>query len=348
LATYYFFQQNLDQAIAHLKKATAVGPKYSPAYNILGYSYRQQGHYSEAEQAFRKYINLIPNDPNPYDSYAELLLKTGRFDDSIAQYRKAIGIDPHWMSGHLGIACNFMYEGNPTEANAELEKMAAQAQNELQLRTAYFSMAVVAADEGKLDDALQAMDKEYMVTEKKSDVALMAADLQAIGNILVEVPNYDMATNKFTRSLQMIQQSALTQDIKDNAKLLQDYDLAGIAIAKKDYAAAKTYTAAYQEGAYASKNSVQIQLAHELAGRIAFGEQDYAKAIAELEQSNLEDPRNLYRLGLIYQAKGDTAKTQQFMMEAAKFYSLPQLNYAFIRAKALADATPKPGEQANK
>ena len=50
-----------------------------------------------AEAAFKKYIELIPNDPNPYDSYAELLLKMGKFDDSIAQYRKALAIDPNFV-----------------------------------------------------------------------------------------------------------------------------------------------------------------------------------------------------------------------------------------------------------
>lgn len=77
LGGYYFGQQELDQAVAEYRKATELAPTYSPAYNILGYTYRQQGDYTNAEQAFKKYIELIPGDPNPYDSYAELLLKMG-------------------------------------------------------------------------------------------------------------------------------------------------------------------------------------------------------------------------------------------------------------------------------
>src|SRR6266436_2583927 len=65
LGNYYFGQQEYEQAIAHYKRATELAPDYSPAYNILGYSYRQQGNYQDAEQAFKKYIELIPNDPNP-------------------------------------------------------------------------------------------------------------------------------------------------------------------------------------------------------------------------------------------------------------------------------------------
>src|SRR6476646_793683 len=87
LGGYYFGQQDFKQAISHYKRATELDPKYSTAFNILGYAYRQDGNYGDAETAFKKYIELIPADPNPYDSYAELLLKMGRFDEAITQYQ---------------------------------------------------------------------------------------------------------------------------------------------------------------------------------------------------------------------------------------------------------------------
>jgi len=334
LANYYFGQQELDQAVEHYKKATEIAPSYSPAYNVLGYAYRQQGDYSSAEQAFRKYIDLIPNDPNPYDSYAELLLKMGRFEDSQAQYRKALSIDPHFVPSHFGLSAALLYAGKVADAQAELQKMADQARNDGELRTAYFGMAVVASDSGNFDKALQVMDKEYAVAEKINDVVSMAADLQAKGRILAEIPRYDEAQRQFDRSFQLIASSNQSQEIKANAKLLHHFNLAQIAIGKKDYAAAKTHYEEFRQGAQATKNSAQIKQSHELAGRIAFGEKDYDKAIAELEQANLQDPHNLYRLSQAYQAKGDGAKAQNYLIKAADFNSLPQLNYAFIRVKA--------------
>ncbi|HZE26345.1 MAG TPA: tetratricopeptide repeat protein [Terriglobales bacterium] len=334
LGNYYFGQQEYEQAIAHYKKATQLAPSYSPAYNILGYAHRQQGNYGDAEQAFKKYVELIPNDPNPYDSYAELLLKMGRFDESIAQYRKALAIDPHFAPSHFGIAADLMYQGQSQEAVAELQTMAEQARNDGELRTALFGMAVVAADSGKLDNAVQQMDKEYAVAEKKNDVAAMAADLQAKGNILAEAQRYDAAAQQFDRSLQMVEGSSLSQDIKDNAKRLHHFNLAALAIGKKDYNAAKSHAQEFRQSAEASKNPAQLKQAHELAGRIALAEKDYDKAIAELEQANQQDPRNLYRLGQAYQGKGDSAKAQDSYKKAAEFNSLPALNYAFIRRKA--------------
>ena len=334
LGGYYFGQQEYEQAIARYKRATELAPDYSPAYNILGYAQRQQGNYQDAEQAFNKYIELIPNDPNPYDSYAELLLKMGRFDDSIAQYKKALSMDSHFVPSHFGIAADLMYQGKHKDAAAELQKMAGQARNDGELRTAYFGLAVVAVDNGKLDQAVQQIDKQYAVAEKKNDVAAMAADLQAKGNIIAEMQHYDVAQQQFDRSLQMVEGSTLSPAIKDNARLLHHFNLAVLAIGKKDYASAKSHTQEYRAGADASRNPGQIKLAHELTGRIALAEKDYDTAISELEQANEQDPRNLYRLSQAYLAKGDNSRSQDYRKKAAEFNSLPQLNYAFVRAKA--------------
>ena len=334
LGNYYFGQQEYGPAVEHYRKATELAPGYSPAYNILGYAYRQQSDYANAEQAFKKYVELIPNDPNPYDSYGELLLKMGKFDDSIVQYRKALTVDPHFAPSHFGISADLTYMGKPQEAEAELAKMVDQARNDGELRTAFFGLAVVAADSGKLDKALQQMDREFAVAEKKDDGAAMAADLQAKGNILAEMGKYDQATQQFDRSLKYIEESSLSQEIKDNARLLHHFNLAAMAIGKKDYAGAKTHADEYRQGAEASRNPAQVKLAHELAGRIALAQKDYDKTIAELQQANLQDPRNLYRLGQAYDGKGSHAKAQEFYSNAAKFNSLPALNYAFIRTKA--------------
>ena len=334
LANYYSGQQEVGPAIEHYKKTAELAPNYSPTYNALGYAYRQQGDYANAEQAFKKYVELIPSDPNPYDSYAELLLKMGRFDESIAQYRKALSLNAHFPSSHFGIAADLMYMGKAAEAEEEIQKMADEARNDGELRTALFGLSVVAADSGNLNKAVQEMDKEFAVAEKKNDVAAMAADLQAKGNILAQIPKYEEARQQFDRSFQMIQSSNLSQEIKDNARLLHEYNLAGIAIGVKDYAAAKTHAAEFRKSAEASTNPLQVQQAHQLAGRFALAQKDYSTAIAELQQANQQNPQDLFRLYQAYQGKGDNAKAQEFCAKAAGFNSLPQLPYAFIRMKA--------------
>jgi tetratricopeptide (TPR) repeat protein len=333
LANYYFGQQEYEQAAAHCKKTTEIAPSFSPAYNILGYSYRQEGDYAHAEEALKKYVELSPNDPNPYDSYAELLLKMGRFEDSIEQYHKALSVDPHFAASHYGLAGDYMYLGRSADALNELQKMADGARNDGELRTAYFGMAVVAVDGGKWSNAIQAINKQYSVAEKKNDVVAMAGDLQATGNIDVEMLKYDDAKKQFDRSFQIVDSSGVSQDIKDNAKLQYTFNLTVIAIGKKDLNAAKAQAEEFRQGAEATKNPVQIKLAHELAGRIALAQKDYDKAIAELEQANDQNPGNLFRLSQAYQAKGDNDQAREYAKKVAEFNSLPRLQYAFVRVK---------------
>jgi len=338
LGNYYFAQQELDQALAHYKKATEIAPSYSQVYNLLGYCYRQKGDYANSEESFKKYVQLIPNDPNPYDSYAELLLKMGRYDESIAQYRKALSIDSHFNPSRFGISADYMYSGKPQEAAAELQAMAEQARNDGELRTALFGMAVLASDQGKFDQALAAIDKEFAVAEKKGDTASMAADLQAKARILEQMQKHDAAAKEFDRSLQLVENSNLSQELKNNATLQGHFNAASVAIGKKDLAAAKSHAEEFRKGAEARKNDAQLKQAHELAGRIALAEKDNAKAITELEQANLQNPQNLYRLSQAYRGNGDAAKAQEYLKKAAEFNSLPALNYAFIREKAQKEA----------
>jgi len=334
LGGYYFGQQDYDSAIMHYKKATELAPSYSPAYNILGYAYRQKEDYANSEQAFQKYIELIPNDPNPYDSLAELFLKMGKFDDSIAQYRKALAIDNNFINSHLGIGAALMYTGKTDDAAAELNKILTKARNDGQRRAALFGLTVLAADSGKLDQALVMADKQYALGEKTGDVPAMAGDLQLKGNILFEMGKYGEAKQMYERSLKTTLDSNLSQEIKENAKRFHHYNLARLALAGKNSAVARTETEEFRKGAESTGNQGQIKQAHELAGIIALEEKHYDEAIAELQQANQQNPYVLYRLGLAYQGKGDSQKARESYTKAARFNSLPQLNYAFVRTRA--------------
>jgi tetratricopeptide (TPR) repeat protein len=335
---HYFGQQDYPQAIEHYKKATEIAPTYSSAWNLLGYAYRQNVDYPNAEKAFEKYIELIPGDPNPYDSYAELLLKEGKFDDSITQYRKALAIDPNFVNAHQGIAMALTYMGKPDEAAAELANITKKARNDGERRTALFALTVVDVDGGKMAKALADVEKQRALGEKTNDVPALAGDLQLKGNILLEMGKADEARAVFQNALKTIEGSSLSQEIKDNNRRNIHYNLARVALVKKDIAGAKTEAEEFRKGAEASNNPAQVRLAHELAGMIALAEKDYDKALAELPQSNQQNPQNLYRLCQAYQGKGDKEKAKEFCTKAAEFNSLPALNYAFIRTKAKAAA----------
>ncbi len=331
---FLFGQQDYDGATEHYKKAMEINPSFSPVYNIMGYAYRQVGNYAEAEKAFKKYTEMIPNDPNPHDSYAELLMKMGRFDESIAHYRRALAIDPHFVASYSGIATNYMYKGMQDSAAAELKKLSDMARNDGETRTAMFNQTVLYVDGGKMNEALQEVDKQYAMGEKINDLPQMSGDLAMKGNILVEMGKYDDAAAAFQKSVELSDQSDVSQQVKDNAHLFNHYNMARVAIGKKDMAKAKAEAEEFRKGTEMSKNQNQIRISHELMGMIAMAEKNYDGAIAELNQASQQNPYNLYRLGSAYQSKGDKAKAKEYYAKASGFNGLPILNSAFVRMKA--------------
>ena len=162
----------------------------------------------------------------------------------------------------------------------------------------------------------------------------MAGDQQLKGNILLEMGRHDDARKAYDQALKVTSESNLSQEVKDNAARVYRYNLARVAVAKKDLAAAKTEAETFRKAVEAARNPNQLRQAHELAGRIALEEKNYDAAIAALTQANQQNPDVLYLLGQAYHGKGDTAKAKESFTKAAKFNSLPQLNYAFVRSKA--------------
>ena len=334
LGTAYFGRQEYDKAIEQYRAATAINPSFSPAYNLLGYAYRQLEKYDSAEIAFKKYIELIPGDPNPYDSYAELLMKTGRFDQSIAQYRKALEHDSNFVASKVGIATNLMFQGKHAAGAAEMDRLYQHARDDGERRTALFVKGVILVDGGKTDAALKEIEREYALDARLADTANMSGDALLLGNILLDAGRTDAAEKQFKQSFELVDKSSLADDAKQDNRLADLYNRGRIALARGDVAAARSAAEQYTKGAEERHNLFRVRQAHELTGLVALHEQDYDQAIAHLGQANQQDPFVVYSTALAWKAKGDGAKAKALAAQAANANVLPLVSYAFVREEA--------------
>jgi len=336
LAGNYFGQQEYDLAVIEYNKVTAINPEFSQAYNQLGYAYRFLERYDEAEAAFRKYIELIPDDPNPYDSYAELLMKIGRFDESIENYKAALRINPTFVFSHMGISSNLNFKGEHEAAREQLQVMYDVAKDDGQRRTALTATAISFVDEGKYDEALQQLEKQYAIAEAIHDTSNMSADLILMGNIMLEADRADDALTVYQEAVKIVGASSLSEDVKDQTKLANFFNEGRAFLAKGDIEQAKDCAAKYSERVEAVQNLFQIKFSCQLTGMIALETGNFDAAIADLLHANLLDPYNLYRLARAYEGKGDNDKAKEFYSKAADFNVVNTITYAYIRTKAQA------------
>src|ERR1041384_7654969 len=92
---------------------------FADALNQLRYSSALQGDSEKAISTMKRYVAVLPNEPNPEDSYAEICRMAGRYDEAIAHYRRALKIEPSYWSSEEGIAATYSLMGDQTRARAE-------------------------------------------------------------------------------------------------------------------------------------------------------------------------------------------------------------------------------------
>ena len=112
-------QENYERSEEILEHVLKLDPNYYPALNNLAYCYALSGDYSKTSTLMEKYVEQLPGQPNPQDSYAELLRMAGDFKDSIEHYRAALFIAPNFTTSQLGIASNYAFMGDQERARVE-------------------------------------------------------------------------------------------------------------------------------------------------------------------------------------------------------------------------------------
>jgi tetratricopeptide (TPR) repeat protein len=165
LAGYWLYRQD---EFEHSKKPTlqalADDPNYATAYNQLGYLYSRTGDYDKALVALAKYVQLLPNEPNPHDSYAEVLRLSGRFDEALEHYRMALKIDPTFYISQKELGETYSLMGQEETARAEYTKAIHEAPSSGAKAEYLQKLALTWVREGKLAEA----DKAYVDAAEKA------------------------------------------------------------------------------------------------------------------------------------------------------------------------------------
>ncbi len=340
LGQLYFNQQRYRDALKQFQRAIALDPDFSAPYNLSGYSYRFLGLVDSAAAMFEKYIDLIPDDPNPYDSYAELLLKKGEFEESIESYRRALALDPGFVASYIGIASNYCYLNQHQSARDELQQLYAVARNDGQRRRALYGLAATYIEQGLLDSAETNILKARVIAERIEDVRSVATDYSALGNVAVEAGDLQRAKALYDSALVLVNTSDMDDITKASARRYHLYSMGHLAIETGQLKRADSLIRKYTTSVDSLSSIAQTSLLHQLKGMLALQSGAFEQALAELSKANPRNPYNLYRTALAYRGKGATTEATGKLDEVMRFNALLEMNYAFarLRAKALQDS----------
>jgi tetratricopeptide (TPR) repeat protein len=302
LIGYWLYKlDEYERARTFTLKALATDNKYATAYNQMGYLYSRDRQYDKAIEAMEKYVSLLPNEPNPHDSYGEMLRLSGRFEDALAQYHTALKIDPTFYISQKELGETYAVMGQEERARAEYAKAIQEAPSS-GVRAEYMQKsAMTYLREQKFDEA----DKAFREAAEKSH-AMHQWLWEARAHRIIAMYQRD-------RAVAMAELGSAEAILAEKQDVLAKSDLAEErarilrvrienAVANKDFPAAQKVLAELEK--LANSGSISIQRTYAgAAGTLLLAQKKYRDAAAELEQ-DFVNPMSIRLLVTAYQKSG--------------------------------------------
>ncbi len=116
-------KDSMPQAKAAAQKALALDDSLPQAHSELGEVYDfYEFKWTEAENEFRRAIELNPDYPLAHTDLGWLLMSTGRTDEGIAENKRGVELDPLSLDTNVYLGMNFYYTRHYQEAIVQLKK----------------------------------------------------------------------------------------------------------------------------------------------------------------------------------------------------------------------------------
>jgi tetratricopeptide (TPR) repeat protein len=325
-ANWLMGENGTDQAETLLKRALAVDKNFPAALNDLAYVDARNRKFDQALSAMDRYVALLPNEPNPQDSYGELLRMAGNFEGALAHYRAALKIDADFVSSQVGLADTYALMGDQELARTEYDKAIRFAHNETDRVNYEMQKATTWVREGKYAEA----DKEF------ADIAQTA---HAKGLHLAEAQSYRHTAEYQSDDQIALKDLKLAEDALHHPGTItasdRDEELSRI-LRNRVVRASRSGNEALAEDslkqletlASGSRNRV-IQSSYEGAqGTLLMDQKKYDEAVAHLEEDQ-ENPFTMELLVQAYYESGDTDKLHE--MEAKlRGTNVPTMEQALV------------------
>jgi len=303
LVGYWLYRQDEYEISKKLTlRALADDPNYATCYNQLGYLYSRLGDFDKALEYTAKYIEFLPNEPNPHDSYGEMLRFAGRYPEALEQYRIALKIDPTFYISQKELGETYSLMGEEEQARKEYEKAihdapsnGAKAEYLQKLALTYVREKKYAeADVAYLDAAAKAHAMEQRIWEARAHrvMAMYEPDQAAAMKNLDQAEALLAAASGIVAQLDLDEEKAHVLRVRvERALALGDRSTARKLVAELEKVASPV----------SSVNTQRIY--HGAAGTLLVAQMKYADAIPHLEE-DLANPLSMKLLITAYRKTG--------------------------------------------
>ena len=120
LGLFYAYNGEHDKALAEVERSLALDPSSAQCLNRNAMVLDYAGRAEEAIPMLQKAIRLNPFGPPVFfEGFGSTLRDTGRFEEAVSAFKKAIQGAPDNLPAHIGLAATYSMMDREKEARAE-------------------------------------------------------------------------------------------------------------------------------------------------------------------------------------------------------------------------------------
>jgi tetratricopeptide (TPR) repeat protein len=325
-ANWLMGENGNDQALKLLDRALAIDKNYPAAINDAAYVHARERHFAKAFAMMDRYVTVLPKEPNPHDSYGELLRMAGHFDEALAHYRMALKVDPKFASSQVGIADTYALMGKQAQARIEYQKAILQANNDADRIDYMMQNATSWVREAKPAEA----DRAFAETAEQAHA--LGLDLQEswAHQRMAEYQADDAAALKHLEAAEaaLSHRQEISQLDRDEelSRILRYRTVRAAHAGNQELAQKSLHT--LEAMAASSRNLVIQSSYHGAAGALLASQEKWQDAIAHLEEDE-NDPSSMQLLSRAYYEAGASDKMHE-VEERLRGTNVPTIEQAVV------------------
>jgi tetratricopeptide (TPR) repeat protein len=327
LAGNWLMGENGDeQALRIMEKALAIDKNFPAALNDLAYLHARNRQFARAFVAMDRYVALLPTEPNPQDSYGELLRMAGTFEGSLQHYRAALKIDPDFVTSQVGLGDTYALMGNQEQARVEYDKAIRFAHNEADRLTYGMQKAMTWVRDGKFAEA-DNLFQEIAQSAHAKEQDLQEA--QAYRHLAEYQAQDNIALNYLQQAEESLSHSSVVSQGDKNEELSRILRNCAVRAAHAgNQVLADKSLKQLEAMAAGSRNRVVQSSYNGAAGTLLMDQKKYEEAISYLE----EDQENPFSLELLVQAYYQTNQSDKLHQAEAilRGTNVPTMEQALV------------------
>ena|ERR1700694_3053589 len=319
-------QQQWGRAIEMYRRAIEIDGNFADAWNSVAYCYARTRDFEKAFAAMKRYTGLLPREPNPQDSFAEISRMGGRYHAALVHYRAALKLDPKFISSQVGIADTYALMGDEKRARAEYEAALKKTTDKVQGTLWALQSAATYVRENNhsaADAAFQAIARQA----HKND----------LGNLEAEAyRSMSLYQKKGATAMELLAKAeAVTHEDHKVSQALLDQEMASILRARVDRAVQEddldlaSASLKKLEALANSSSDAAVALSYDGAsGGVLLAQGSYAEAISHLEEDD-RNPFSMQRLVQAYEKSGAKDNAKHIAEDLAGFNE-PSIEQAIV------------------